>query len=206
MKNTYQSIMKNISKKHTRSSSTHKKGDGDASASAPSKKKKGRNKRKLEKVNEEKKNSNSVQTGTSTPSSSLAKTTIDDFVWVEVLCQKNSSTSEPLSTLLSSSSSSSKVNNKSKSLSQSKNAKRWIHIDPHYELFDKPSLVECIDCSYSNSNSGMPRKKPIKNIIRRPVSYVVAVEHSHDLPAPVPVPTHAHIFRMVCIQFSSRVV
>ena len=83
----------------------------------------------------------------------------EDWVWAEVLCAQQG-------------------HYKSKSTEITKHF-RWTHVDPHYQMFNKPKLVEAIDrysekLSVSMSPSRMKHK----------VSFVVAVEHKHDIQIP----------------------
>lgn len=88
----------------------------------------------------------------------------DEYPWVEVLTRKSD-----------------KDNNRSNTYNSKvkKDCRRWIHIDPHFELIDKPSHVEYIrGQKYDNT-----RKVPIvfkKNSPMIPISYVIAVEHSYN--------------------------
>jgi len=116
------------------------------------KKSKGRKKRKRSSVSE-----HSTITDTSTSTEEWNR------CWIEVLCQ----------TTPRSSNDSVKVNNHDTSSSH-----RWIHIDPHREIIDKPRTVEFIDWDQSqtsNTKTSRGKKK------RKPVSYVIAVEHSDIL-------------------------
>ena len=56
---------------------------------------------------------------------------------------------------------------------------RWTHIDPSYQLFDQPMTVELID---TTSVTLRKSKKVLKN-----VSYVIGIEHFHDIPNDTPV-------------------
>ena len=81
-----------------------------------------------------------------------------DFVWAEVLCSKL------------------KQNNVSDQHS------RWTHIDPSCQLFDQPMTVELIDATSFTLRKSKNPKKALKN-----VSYVIGIEHFHDIPNDIPV-------------------
>ena len=80
---------------------------------------------------------------------------VDGFVWVEVLCSKTATATR---------------SGRKGGTSQSLSDLRWTHVDPSRKYFDKPLQVELL-------NNPNKTKK-----VRRPFSYVVGVEHFHNLP------------------------
>lgn len=87
----------------------------------------------------------------------ISETSFQESIWAEVLCETHD------------------FSTSSTNPSNRANRSRWIHIDPNYELFNKPKMVETID--FSNKIS--PNQGNTK--IRRNVMYVAAVEHQHDI-------------------------
>lgn len=85
----------------------------------------------------------------------LGTNSYDDFLWAEVLSFKPDA----------------------KSKASKKDVVRWTHIDPHFQLFDKPMSVEKIDI----------RKNVLKETTRKGkvthkhVSYVIGVEQFHNV-------------------------
>ncbi len=169
MRNTFQSIVKSIDGETTSTTTT---------AAASSSKKRKRKRRDASK--QLKKESTESDGGKSMPPLPIAADTLDDFIWLEVLSTKNNEMLSP-STIRSRNRSKPTVALPSPSSSK-KQQSRWIHIDPNHELFDKPSLVEKIDFQSSSIATNSTKKKScIRSKIVKPVSYVVAVEHSHDI-------------------------
>jgi xeroderma pigmentosum group C-complementing protein len=82
--------------------------------------------------------------------------TYEDWVWAEVLCAQQG-------------------HYKSKSTENTKHF-RWTHVDPQYELFNKPKVVEAID-----RESGKPPSSRSISRMKSTVSFVVAVEHKNDI-------------------------
>jgi len=86
----------------------------------------------------------------------LSTVWFEDWSWTEVLCAQQG-------------------HYKSKSAAITKHF-RWTHVDPHYELFNKPKLVEGID---RDSEQQHISKSPSR--MKNMVSFVVAVEHKHEI-------------------------
>ena len=87
--------------------------------------------------------------------------------WVEVLCAMNKDTT--------SSQKSSAI--ASTRLQGEKERSKWVHVDPHYELIDKPLQVESI-----RRRGGIKRAKRGANTASKHVAFVIATEHRHHLP------------------------
>lgn len=82
-----------------------------------------------------------------------------EFPWIEVLTQKSNHNS-------------SQKENPSKQSSSN----RWVHVDPHFEVNDQPSLVEYIrGQNYLKQKKSILRKKGAMKL----VSFVIAVEHMY---------------------------
>ena len=90
-----------------------------------------------------------------------------EYPWIEVLIHKKQNVGDPTAIV-------STTDTRSKSKSSSK---RWIHVDPHFELIDEPSLVELIRGQKHNIKKITSLKK---NGAMVPVSFVIAVEHTLD--------------------------
>lgn len=86
----------------------------------------------------------------------LSTKQFEDWSWAEILCAQQG-------------------HYKSKSTAITQHF-RWTHVDPHYELFNKPKLVEGIDRDSEEPyiSKSSPRMKNI-------VSFVVAVENKHEI-------------------------
>jgi xeroderma pigmentosum group C-complementing protein len=59
---------------------------------------------------------------------------------------------------------------------KSKKSSRWVHVDPHFELTDQPLAVESIRGQKYDIKKKYASIK--KNSLMKPVSFVVAVEHT----------------------------
>ncbi|GFH55916.1 hypothetical protein CTEN210_12392 [Chaetoceros tenuissimus] len=82
-------------------------------------------------------------------------TSYDDFLWAEVLSFKSDT----------------------KSKASKKDVVRWTHIDPHFQLFDKPMRVEQIDIS-KNVLKETTRKGKVTH---KHFSYVIGIEQYHNV-------------------------
>ncbi len=187
MRNTFQSIVKSIDENTAAATAAA----ATTSLSSPKKRKR----KRQDMNNQMKKKSKKVGESITNPPSPMAADTLDDFVWLEVLCTKNNEILHVSSSSTTRTITRSKPSRASPTCTSSKVKKqqsRWIHIDPNHELFDKPSLVENIDFSSSSVSTNLNKKKScIRHKIIKPVSYVVAVEHTHYI-----ITTEDHIGHM----------
>ena len=112
--------------------------------------------------------------------------------WVEFLCTSSARTQKKncKNQMKYTSSKSSHANTnfpkkvKSKSQSSSPSCSQWIHVDVHRELFNKPLQVESIlyhiseqQKEYETKNRKRRKSKKLNQRLRKPVSFVLAVEH-----------------------------